>query len=163
MDTKEKQTPLFHGSVDRLSLGKIPEILNKIIPELNEEEAGGTVIFLGHVKGRVNGKQVKKLVYEAYEPYTSKVLNKIAQDQKRDPQVKTTIILHNNGELKPGDPTVLIIVTATRREKAFEKAREVLERVKKEPPIFKLEVREDGEYWIIGDGERLRRKPIPGS
>lgn len=148
----------FYGRIEEINPNKISELLQHVIKEGSGEGAGGTVIFLGHVKGRVDENKVEKLVYEAYEPAASRKLDEIAKAQANNPSVTTTIILHNTGELKPGDPTILIIVTAKNRSEAFKVAREVLERVKKEPPIFKLEVREDGEYWIIGDGNRVPRK-----
>lgn len=36
----------------------------------------------------------------------------------------------------------------------------ILERVKAEPPIFKLEKRDDGEYYVIGEGRRVKREEI---
>jgi len=43
------------------------------------------------------------------------------------------------GSLRPGDATLYVFVSAVNREVAFRVAREALERVKHEVPIFKLE------------------------
>jgi molybdopterin synthase catalytic subunit len=49
-------------------------------------------------------------------------------------------------------------VSAVNREVAFRVAREALERVKHEVPIFKLERRDDGDYWVVGDGRRIPKE-----
>jgi molybdopterin synthase catalytic subunit len=69
------------------------------------------------------------------------------------------LIWHYTGARKPGEITLIIATVGKSRDEAISAARVILERVKREVPIFKLEKREDGEYWIIGDSTRyLRRK-----
>lgn len=119
---------------------------------------GALVMFMGFVKGVVDGSAVKELVYEAHESYALEKLREIGEWAVKEFGVEDVVILHRVGALRPGDPTIYIIVTATTRRKAFEAATQVLERVKHEAPIYKLEVREDGEYWVLGDGKRLRRE-----
>ena len=134
--------------------------LNRIVSELSkyaEDGMGAIVIFIGFVKGEVDGKKVSKLDYSVYEPYTSKKLEEIASEEMEE-GVYDIKIFHKYGSLKVGDKTLYIIVGARGRRVGFEKASKVLERVKFEPPIFKLEHREDGEYWVFGDGTRLKRE-----
>ncbi|MEM4691399.1 MAG: molybdenum cofactor biosynthesis protein MoaE, partial [Desulfurococcaceae archaeon] len=64
------------------------------------------------------------------------------------------------GNLKPGEPTVYMAVASISRKEALETASRVRERIKKEVPIFKLEKRVDGEYWVIGDGIRVSRRTV---
>jgi len=137
--------------------------INKIVNEISkysEKGAGALTIFIGFVKGEVDGKKVSELDYSVYEPYTTEKLNEIAISEL-DNDVYDIRIYHRTGNLSVGEPTVYIFVAAKSREKAFKKAREVLERVKHEPYIFKLEKREDGEYWVLGDGKRLKRIENP--
>ncbi len=137
--------------------------LNRVVDELSkyaEEGMGAIVIFIGFVKGDVEGKKVDVLDYEVYEPYTSKHLQRIAEEEM-DEGVYDIRIFHRYGSLKPGEKTLYIFVAGRGRRIAFEKARKVLERVKHEPPIFKLEHREDGQYWVFGDGKRVKRELEP--
>lgn len=138
--------------------------LNKVVEEMAryaEEGMGAVVIFIGFVKGDIDGKKVSKLDYSVYEPYTSKKLDEIAREEM-DRGIYDIKIYHRHGSLKVGDKTLYIVVGASGRKKGFEKASKVLERVKFEPPIFKLEYREDGEYWVFGDGSRLKRESRTG-
>lgn len=129
--------------------------LNEEVKKLVEETGPGAIVaFIGFVKGMMNGKRVIELEYEAYEPFATEKIEEIEKSIRGVGKVK---IYHRVGRLKPGEPTVYIFVSAPGRREAFEGAREALERVKHEVPIFKLERREDGEYWVIGDGRRERR------
>ena len=135
----------------------VDKVVKEIMDETSGVGGGAIVSFIGYVKGVVNGKRVYELEYSVYEPYASKILDKIARETMEKYGLLAVRIYHRVGRLKPGEPTVYIIVAARDRGPAFEAAREILERVKREPPIFKLEKREDGDYWIIGDRERVKR------
>lgn len=134
--------------------------LNKVVEDLARyahDGMGAIVIFIGFVKGDIDGKRVSRLEYSVYEPYTSKKLDDIAKEEMED-GIYDIKIFHKYGNLSVGDKTLYIIIGAKGRKKGFEKSIKVLERVKFESPIFKLEHREDGEYWVFGDGTRLKRE-----
>ncbi len=126
---------------------------------LGREGFGAVVVFVGVVKGLVEGAAVSELKYEAYEELAEKILTRIAEEEMRKHGLGAVAIYHRVGDLKPGDTTVYIVVAARGRREGFAAAAEILNRVKHEAPIYKLEVREDGEFWVIGDGERVPRPP----
>ncbi len=118
---------------------------------------GALVSFTGFVKGYVAGNRVDKLVYEAYRELADKKLYEIAEKYSGVPGVIDIAILHRVGELGPGDYTVHILVSSRTRHEAFHTAALVLEEVKHRAPIYKLEERSDGAYWVLGDGIRIRK------
>ncbi len=134
----------------------VNKVIDSIIKDTSSKGAGALVIFVGYVKGVINNSRVNKLVYTAYEPYASKKLLEIVNEESSK-DIYDIRVYHRIGELEPGEPTIYIFVSAKNRGIAFDKAREILERVKHEVPIFKLEKREDGDYWVIGDGTRIKR------
>jgi len=144
------------GRIIRDSIN-VDSVANEIMRASSKAGCGALVIFVGYVKGMVEGHEVRELEYSAYEPYASRKLQEIAEEECRDDGVLDVRIYHRVGSLRPGEPTIYIFVSAVGRAKAFDKARKVLERVKHEVPIFKLEKRADGEYWVIGDGVRMKR------
>lgn len=148
---------MFHGELIRKPL-EIDRIVRELTSTATSKGGGALVMFLGFVKGVVDDVEVKELVYEAHEIYASKKLKEIAESYKNTKGVIDVIIYHRVGSLKPGEPTIYILVTATNRRIAFNVASEILERVKHEVPIFKLERRGNGEYWIISNGKRVRRE-----
>jgi len=142
-----------------------PVDLNREVQDIIKKTAprggGGVVIFVGYVKGKVGDANVKVLEYEAYEPYATSKIREIEEWARGQEGVLDVRIYHTAGSLRPGDTTLYVFVSAVNREVAFRAARETLERVKHEVPIFKLERRDDGEYWVVGDGRRIPRSPRP--
>jgi len=135
--------------------------LNKVVKEFSkysEYGSGALLIFIGLVKGLVDGKKVYELEYSAYEPYASEILDKIAAEESRDDGIYDIRIYHRIGSIKVGEPTLYIIISGGSRKDVISKMSKVVERVKKEPYIFKLEKREDGEFWVYGDGRRFKRE-----
>lgn len=104
----------------------------------------------------VDGAKVLELDYEAYEPFASQKLQEMAEAIGRRYGLKTLVIRHVRGSKRPGEKTLAILAVANSRDQAFKGVLEALERVKTEVPIFKLERREDGDYWVVGDRRRRR-------
>lgn len=136
---------------EEVSLDGLAARLKKASPE-----AGALVIYVGFVKGVVEGRRVERLDYEVYEEYTERRMRRIAEElAEKDPRVRAVVIYHGKGSFKPGEDVVYIGVVATARSAAFQAAREAIDRVKHETGIWKLELREDGAYWVLGEGRRI--------
>jgi len=129
--------------------------LDGLVEELGDPESGATVIFVGTVKSK--GSKVLELIYEAH-PSVKEFMEKIVEEELKKWGALDARVVQFLGPRKVGQKTLIIAVSGKDRESAFKAAREILERLKHEPPIWKREVRTDGEYWITGEGE-LRRSP----
>lgn len=132
--------------------------IGKFLAGASEGE-GAVLIFLGRVKGVVDGASVEKLIYDVYEPYATRRLSAIAREAEERYNLSRLEVFHAKGSRRVGEATLLIMASASSRKAVFGAVREVLERVKSEVPIWKLEVREDGEFWVVGDGRRIPRRP----
>ena len=152
---KKEANRELHASIIKDKLD-IRRIIDEMISQ--SEEEGALVMFLGFVKGAVDGVKVMKLKFEAYEPLASNKLAEIVRQESKG--CKDVRVFHRVGELNPRDPIIYIFVSAKDRHTAFETAKRLLERAKHEVPIFKLEVREDGEYWVVGDNRRVKRSEL---
>ena len=153
------------GVVVRLFRGNDVPDIGRLVVELEREcsvfGAGALALFIGFVKGVVDGKRVMYLEYEAYESVAVEVLRRIGLSvlEKYD-GVKSVHIYHRVGRAKPGELALAVLVVGVSRKEAMEALKEVVERVKHEPPIYKLEVREDGRFWVLGDGVRIAGKRV---
>ena len=137
---------------EEIDIGRVvEEIVAKNI------DSNAIVIYVGYVKREIKGHVVNWLNCEPHERYALKLLNKIVEEEM-DEGISCIRIYHRVGRLRPGEPISYIFVSAEDRVKAFEKARRVLERVKRESMIFKVESRDDGEFLVLGDGRRLKIK-----
>ncbi|MEZ0290494.1 MAG: molybdenum cofactor biosynthesis protein MoaE [Sulfolobales archaeon] len=134
------------------------KIINEISVQAAERGLGGVVIYIGVVKSPINNKIVKRLFYEIHEEYTLKRFSEIIKEIKRRHDVKCLKIYHVRGETFPGDIAVMIVAQAVGRKEAFEAVRETIDLVKHTTGIWKIEEREDGVFWILGEGERIPRE-----
>lgn len=135
----------------------VEKYLTRLSAESAKEGCGALVMFMGYVKGVVGERTVEKLIYNAHASFALTKMREIGEDAVRNFGVRDVVIVHRVGTLTSGDPTIYIFVTAKDRGEAFRAAEYVLERVKREAPISKLEVRSDGEFWVLGDGRRIPR------
>ncbi len=131
--------------------------IESVLKRLGGEGVGAIAIFIGVVKDVVEGHKVEELVYDAYEPYATKALEKIALEESMVEDVKAIEIMHRVGLAKPGEKTLYILVASKNRKDALNTLSRVLERVKHEVPIYKLEKRDDGYFYVIGDGKRIKK------
>ncbi|RLE88701.1 MAG: MoaD family protein [Thermoprotei archaeon] len=154
--------PVSGGSLYRGELAEEVDIARVVGEAVRSAgpETGAVAVFLGVVKGIVEGARVLELRYEVYEPYAETHLQKIAEEVGRRYGLSVVMIRHCKGAKRPGEPVLAVVVAARSRDEAFKGLIEAVERVKTEPPIFKLEVRDDGEYWVVGE-RRVRRGASP--
>jgi molybdopterin synthase catalytic subunit len=58
---------------------------------------------------------------------------------------------HRVGTVPLGEPSVVVAVSAAHRDEAFAAAREAIDRIKAEAPIWKQEVEDSGDSsWVEG-------------
>lgn len=143
-----------YGFIDKIE----PEKLLKSVLALAGEDIGAVAIFVGRVKGVIGERRVFSLFYETYEPHSSQSLGRIIEEERKKIGFSDAYIYHKVGEASPGEPVLFIAVASPSRREAIEGLASLLERVKHEAYVWKLERREDGEYWILGDGKRVKRE-----
>ncbi|MDT7890179.1 MAG: MoaD family protein [Desulfurococcales archaeon] len=143
--------------VSRDEMPSLQDILRDGRRHAEEEGLGALLIYVGIVKSPVNGVGVNELYYEVYKEYTLKRFEEISQEIRRRYRVKYVRIYHAEGSLRPGDPAMIISIQGVGRRETLEAMRESIELIKHTTGIWKIEKREDGEYWVIGDGERISR------
>ncbi len=134
--------------------GFLKNLLTKLDPE-----SGAIAVFLGVVKGSVEDSRVEELRYEYHAEYTERALERIASEASRTEGVKHVAVYHSVGTFKPGDAVFAVGVVGVGRKAAIGVLREVVERVKHEAAIWKVEKRGDGTFWVLGDGERVPVRP----
>ncbi|NON63245.1 MoaD family protein [Acidianus sp. RZ1] len=121
-------------------------------------EAGSMVTYLGFVKGKVDNHEVYELRYESYEDYTIKRLMEIEESLlKKYPDLIKVKIIHAISNMKPGDDVILIMCLGKGRKDAIRAIEEGIELVKHTTGIWKLEVRDDGDFWVVAGNTRVKR------
>src|SRR5690606_31877317 len=111
-------------------------------------DAGGIATFTGNVRRHSRGTTVEHLEYEAYEPMALRVLEQICARIEREIEGSRVAIHHRIGHLVVGETAVVIAASAPHRAEAFAACREAIEALKRDVPIWKREVADDGAVWI---------------
>ena len=113
--------------------------------------AGGTCVFVGTVRDRSGGGDVRGLRYEAWDELAIERLREIASEMLDGWPLRRVAILHRTGDLAVGEASVVIACSAPHRAEAFEACRHGIERLKQDVPIWKKEAFVSGEAeWVMG-------------
>lgn len=121
---------------------------------------GALNIYVGIVKSPVDGKDVRELRYEVHREYTLRRFSEIAKDIWREYGVGCIRIYHRIGNLAPGDIALIVVLQGRGREEVFNAMPKIVDMIKHTTGIWKLEIREDGAFWVIGGNERIESREI---
>lgn len=111
---------------------------------------GAVATFTGLVRDHNQGRKVRFLEYEAYEPLALRALRRIVDEAGATwPDVRLGL-QHRIGRLEIGEASIIIVAIAPHRADAFAVCRYAIERVKQIVPIWKREHFEGGEVWLEG-------------
>jgi molybdopterin synthase catalytic subunit len=106
--------------------------------------AGAIVTFQGTTR------DVDRLDYEAYTEMAEPRIRKILAECLEKHGLQAIAAEHRVGSVPLGEASVVVAVSAAHRDAAFAGAREAIDRIKAEAPIWKREL--DGEHasWVTG-------------
>jgi MoaE-MoaD fusion protein len=99
-------------------------------------------------------REVDRLEYEAYTEMAEERMAAIAAEALERHGLCAAAVEHRVGEVPLSEPSVIVAVSAPHRGEAFAGAREIIDRVKAEAPIWKKEVERDEERWVRGTQPR---------
>jgi molybdopterin synthase catalytic subunit len=111
--------------------------------------AGAIVLFQGVTR------EVAWLHYEAYLEMAVAQIEAISREAIAAHRLLGVAVEHRIGEVPLGEPSVLVAVSSAHREEAFAGAREIIDRVKEQAPIWKREhTHDDTGKWVAGTEPR---------
>jgi molybdopterin synthase catalytic subunit len=122
--------------------------LNEAYEYLQTPCTGAVNLFVGTVRDQTKGKEVVKLVFEAYEAMALKQMKKLAEQATKKWKIEKLAMIHAVGEKKPGEPVVVIGVSTAHRDASFEACRFLIDELKKTVPIWKKEFFVDNSVWV---------------
>ena len=141
----------------------------RLLESVANDAAGANVLFTGTTRGVTAGvlttQITKRLTYEAHEPLASAVLARLRDAAVAQYGLTACAIIHRLGEVAVGETSVAIATSAPHRREAFAAAEWLMERIKREAPIWKCEEGADGDRtWVHPEsGQRLDSGIHPAS
>ena len=121
-----------------------PLSLNALVERVRDPRAGAVVTFQGVTR------DVELLEYEAYAEMAEEKLRAIVAEVIERYGLRSAACEHRVGEVPLSEPSVAVAVSAPHRGEAFAGAREIIDRVKAEAPIWKKEIEGGEERWVEG-------------
>jgi molybdopterin synthase catalytic subunit len=139
--------PPVAGGAPAFRVTEAPLSLEEVVAAVAGPGRGGVVTFTGAVRDDTRGRRVVRLEYEAYGPMAEKKLAQIGSEVGAEHGCAVAVV-HRVGVLLPGEAAVVIACAAPHRTPAFRACEAVIERLKREVPIWKREIFEDGAVWV---------------
>jgi molybdenum cofactor biosynthesis protein MoaC/molybdopterin converting factor subunit 1 len=109
----------------------------RVLASVASPAAGATVLFMGTTR------DVGSLDYEAYSEMAEERIAEILGHCRERHALEACAAEHRIGTVPLGEPSVLVAVSAPHRAEAFAGAREAIDQIKEEVPIWKTEAGED--------------------
>jgi molybdopterin converting factor subunit 1 len=111
-----------------------PLDLAAVAEAVRDPAAGAVVLFEGVTR------EVAELDYEAYAEMAEPKLRAIGEEVAAAYGLSAVALEHRTGTVPLGEPSVIVAASAPHRSEAFNGARSLIDRVKAEAPIWKVEV-----------------------
>jgi len=112
---------------------------------------GGHSIFLGQVRAdeMENGK-VTAIEYTAYEEMALEKAHEIREAAFAKYELTCMHIYHSLGEVKAGEICLFVFISSKHRKAAIDACIEIVERIKKELPVWGKEIVDNNEtVWKV--------------
>jgi MoaE-MoaD fusion protein len=138
--------PVSGGADDPVRVVRVtadPLDLAALSAAVRDPRAGAVVCFEGVTR------DVPTLEYEAYAEMAAERLRAIAAEEADRHGLCAVAVEHRVGTVALSEPSVIVAVSAPHRGEAFAGARAVIDRVKAEAPIWKVEVGADGSQTRV--------------
>ena len=119
----------------------------KIQDHQSKVNIGGHSIFLGQVRAdEIDGKKVTSIEYTSYEELALDQMTAIREDIFAKYELTCMHVYHSLGNVKAGEISLFVFTSSVHRKAAIDACEEVVERIKKELPVWGKELFEDDSY-----------------
>jgi MoaE-MoaD fusion protein len=125
--------PVSGGAPIHVRVSPEPISLEAVTARVVDPSAGAVVTFQGFPR------DVPRLDYEAYAEMAEERIAAILTECAERHGLIATAAEHRTGPVPAEEASVLVAVSAPHREEAFAAAREAIDRIKAEAPIWKVE------------------------
>ena len=125
-----------------------PLSLDSLAQRVRDPRAGAVITFSGVTR------DVDRLEYHAYTEMAEERMAVIAGEALERHGLCAAAVEHRVGDVPLSEPSVIVAVSAPHRGEAFAGAREIIDRVKAEAPIWKKEIEGADERWVKGTSPR---------
>jgi molybdopterin synthase catalytic subunit len=131
------------------ALREQPLSIDEVVAAVRHESCGALVVFIGLVRDHDHGVGVDALDYSAHPTAVDRLAEVCATVAARTPGTRLAAV-HRTGALAVGDLAVVVAASAAHRGEAFAAARDLIDTLKAEVPIWKHQRFDDGSTEWVG-------------
>lgn len=136
------------GADHRGLVRQTPITAAEVSAAVQRDDAGAVVVFEGRVRDHDHGRPVESLRYEGH-PEADLILREVVSRAHDREGVVSAAALHRVGDLALGELAFVAAVSAAHREEAFAACAWLVDAVKEQLPVWKLQRFTDGsEEWV---------------
>ena len=141
---KKKLKNIFHKGAIPASL--ISESIEK---HSSKKEIGAHSIFMGQVRAdEINGETVAAIDYTTYEEMALEKMDEIREAIFSKYELTCLHVHQSLGKVKAGEISLFVFTSSAHRKAAIEACSEIVEKIKKELPVWGKEIFEnEGYQW----------------
>lgn len=126
-----------------------PILTAELARAMRTPAAGAFVAFEGWVRDHHDGREVKRLEYEAFSVMAEREGHKLLHEARRRFAITVARAVHRTGSLIVGDCAIWVGVTAAHRQEAFLACRWIMDKIKEHLPVWKKEYFSGAEpVWV---------------
>jgi len=131
MSEKKKNNPFVQGAIR-------PEMIaDSIAKHSTKTNIGAHSIFLGQVRDdMMNGEKVTSIEYSCYEEMALEKIQEIRESAFQKYDLTCMHIYHSLGQVPAGAISLFVFTSSRHRRAAMDACNEVVERIKKELPVW---------------------------
>ena len=126
-----------------ISISQGPLSSDRLLALLSASAAhavGATVVFEGIVRANEQGRTIRALSYEAYEPMATNSLTQLANDILSKHTLIAITVEHSRGEVATGERSFRLTIDSAHRKEALAAMDEFIDRMKRDVPIWKTAI-----------------------
>lgn len=143
MTEKKIKKVFIEGAISPAFVG------DSIAKHSTKSNIGAHSIFLGQIRNDIiDDKEVIAIEYKAYKEMAEAKLHEIREEAFNKFELTCLHIYHSLGNVKVGEISLFVFTSSVHRNDAIKACEEIVERIKKEVPVWGREIFEgDSFQW----------------
>ncbi len=141
--------PSEHPGVALVAVREEPLSVDEVLRAVRHPQCGGVALFVGLVRDHDHGDSVTSLEYSAH-PSAAETMERVCHAVLDRTEAVRVAAVHRVGSLEVGDLAVVVAAAAPHRGQAFAAARDVIDTLKAQTPIWKHQRLGDGSTEWVG-------------
>jgi molybdopterin synthase catalytic subunit len=141
--------PAQPEAIALVALRDVPLSVDEVLDAVRHPACGGIALFVGVVRDHDHGDSVTSLDYEAH-PSALESMRAVLDAVEARSEALRLAAVHRTGALEIGDLAVVVAAAAPHRGQAFDAARDVIDTLKAQTPIWKHQRLGNGSTEWVG-------------